>query len=331
MLRSGVGIVNQIGLETTPGTPVAANRYTPTLNWMLKRVLETKTFRGRGSRVPTSKVQHKKMAKGEVSGVLDYNSINYVLAGIFNNPAPVQIGALQAYTRVYTPGLRTVDSSRKTFTVEIGDETAAEQYSFCQLLGLNLGANQDEFTVKSDAIARYPTDNLSLTASPTEVAERPVERNDVNVYLDNSYATLGQTKITEALGETLDIGSKFKEVFVHNSSAGEFYDVIDIPYEAKCSFESVHNSQSRTLVAGITSNPTKWMRWEAIGASLGTHSSVEYFEKIWVDLAYKFDEPEPMENEGEPYAYKFNGTSFPDLAGLGSHMRITTVCGLATL
>lgn len=331
MLRSGVGIVSQIGVESTAGTSVAANRYTPTLNWMLKRMIETKDFRGRGSRVPTTKVQHKKCGKGEVNGVLDYNSIIYLLSGIFPNPTPVQIGALTAYTRVYTPGVRTADSTRKTFTVEIGDETAAEKYAFCQLLGLNLAAGQDDFTVKSDAVSRYPTDNVTLTATPTEIAERPVERNDINVYIDTSNGGLGGTQVTEAFAESLDVGSKFKEVFVHNRTAGEFYDVVEIPYAAKFSFETAHNAQSRSLIAEITNNPTKWIRWEAIGASLGTHSSVEYFEKIWIDLAVKFEEPEPLENEGDPYGYKYVCQSVPDLAGLGSHLRITVVNSIATL
>jgi hypothetical protein len=196
---------------------------------------------------------------------------------------------------------------------------------------LSLAASQDGFTVKSDAISRYPTDNTTLTATPTEIAERPVERNDVDVYIDTSYANLGSTKLTEALAENFDCGTKFKEVFVHNSAAAEFYDVIEIPYEAKYSFETVHNAQSRTLVAAITTNPTKWIRWAAVGNLLGNVSSVDYYEKIWIDMAFKFDAPEPMENEGEVYGYKFNGTTYPDSAGLGSHMRITVTNGIATL
>lgn len=331
MLRSGVGIVSQVGVETTPGTPVAANKFLPTLSFMPKRKIDTKDFRAAGSRVPTTKVHHKRMAGGEVSGVLDYNSIIYLLSGIFNNPAATQIGALTAYTRVYTPGLRTADSSRKTFTVEVGDATAAEKYAFTQLLGFNLAAGQDDFTVKSDLISQYPTDNVTLTASPTTVPERPVQRGDITVYMDDTYGALGTTAVTEALAESLDLGPKFKEVFVHNAAAPAFYDVIDIPYAGKFSFDTVHNTQSRTLIASLVNNPTKWIRWEAIGAFLGTNASINYYEKIWIDMCVKFEEPEEKINEGEPYGYSYKAATFPDEAGLQSHMRITIVNSLASL
>lgn len=330
-IRSAVGIVNQIGIETTPGTLVPANRYTPTLNWILKRKIDTKSFRGRGSRINTTKVQHKRMASGSVEGVLDYNSIIYLLSGIFNDPSPAQIGSLQAYQRIYTPGVRTADNSRKTYSVECGDATAAEKYAFCQLLGLNLDAKQDDFSVKSDAIARYPADNLSLTASPVEVAERPVQRADINLYMDTSFGALGTTQITEAQGESFNIGNKFKDVFFHNRSAGEFADVVEIPYEPKFSFETAHNAQSRALVAEITGNPFKWFRWEARGGLLGVDNSFNIYELIQIDIAVKFDEPEPLDNNDEIYAYKYNAEGLPDTAGLGSYMQVKVINGRATL
>lgn len=330
-VRSAVGIVNQIGVETTPGTLVPGNRYTPTLNWILKREIETKNFRGRGSRVNTTKVQHKRMANGSVEGVADYNSIIYLLSGIFNNPTATQISSLQAYQRIYTPGVRTADNSRKTYSVECGDETAAEKYAFCQLLGLTLDAKQDDFTVKSDAIARYPVDNSSLTATPTNIPERPVQRADINVYIDDSVGELGDTQITEAQAENLTIGNKFKDVFFHNREAGEFADVVEIPYEPKFYFETAHNAQSRALIADITNNPFKWIRWEAQGALLGTVSSVDYYELIQIDLAVRFDSPEPLENNDEIYAYKYNCEGFPDIGGLDSYMTVKVINGIATL
>ena len=330
-VRSAVGIVNQIGVETTPGTLVAANRYTPTLNWNLKRTIETKNFRARGSRVNTTKVQHKRMAEGSVEGVLDYNSIIYLLSGLFNDPSPSQIGALQAYERIYTPGVRTADSSRKTYSLECGDATAAEKYAFLQLLGLNLQAQQDDFTVSSNAIARYPVDNASLTASPVEVAERPVQRADINLYMDNSFGSIGTTQITEAQSESLEIGNKFKDVFFHNRSAGEFADVVEIPYEPKFSFETAHNAQSRALVADIINNPFKWFRWEARGALLGVDNSVNIYELIQIDIAARFDAPEPLDNNDEIYAYKYNLEGMPDTAGLTSYMKVKVVNGRATL
>lgn len=330
MDRGAVNFVSQIGVESVPGTAVAANRFLPTLSWMLSREREIKKFRARGAKVDTSHVPHKQMSRGSVEGVLDYNSCIYLFDGLFNAATPVQIGALAAYTREWTPGVRTADSTPKTFTVERGDSVACEDYAHTQLTNFTLEAGQDDFTVKSDAIARYPADNQVLSGGVTSIAERPVERNDINVYIDDDFASLGTTQITQALDESITLTDKFKEFFVHNRTAPEFADIVETPYAPTGHFSTVHNAQSRTLVAAISANPFKWVRWQAIGASLGTSGS-ERFETIQFDMCVKFDTPEVIDDEDGPLGYKYNFTMMPDMAGLGSFMKITSICSLATL
>jgi hypothetical protein len=331
MNRGAVNQVGQIGVESTSGTAVAANRYTAALSWLMGREGETGRTRARGSKVNTTHVRKKEMAKGSVEGVLCYNSHPYIFDSLFNPATPSQIGALTAYTRVWTPGVRTADSTGKTYTVEVGDATACEDYAYAKVLGFDLEASQDEFSVKGPLISRAPVDNQSLSGSITTIAERLVERNDINLYIDTTYGGLGGTQFTEPLSESVSIGEKFKEFFVHNRSAGEFHDIVEVLYEPIFKFSSVHNSQSRTLIALLNTNPYRWIRWEAIGQSLGTHSAVEYFEKIWIDMCVKFDTPARIEDEDGPLGYDYSCTMMPDDAGLGSYMRITSVSALAAI
>jgi hypothetical protein len=325
MNRGGVNRVSYIGVESTSGTAVAANRFLPTLSFDLAPDRQTKKFRARGAKVNTSHVKHKEMSKGMAEGVLDYNSFPYLCDSLFNPATATQIGAITAYTREWTPGVRSADSTGKTFTVEIGDATACEDYAYTKAINLDIEAGEDEFTIKSGLIARAAVHNQSLAGSPTEVTERPVERNDVDVYIDDTYGGLGGTKFTECLNESISLGDKFKEFFVHNSAASEFHDIVEIAYEPTFKFSTVHNAQSRSLIAALSTNPYKWIRWVAIGASLGTHLSVEYFEKIQFDMCVKFDNPEPINDEDGPMGYTFNCTMMPDTAGLGSFMKITSV------
>lgn len=327
--RGAVNYVSQFGVETVNGTLVPANRFTPTLSWMLARETEIKKFRARGNKVDSTHVVHKRMAKGAVEGVLDYNSIPYVLSGLFNDPTAVQIAALTAYTREYIPGIRTADGTRKTYSVERGDATAAEKYAFVQPMNLNIESGQDEFTVKSDLMSRFPVDNSTLTATPTVVPERPVERNDVNLYIDGTFAGLGTTLVTQALEESLSLGEKFKEFFVHNRTTPEFADIVEVPYEPTFSFSTIHNAQSRTLIAELLNNPYKFIRWQAIGASLGI-ATTERFETIQIDMCVKFDNPEIIDDEDGPLGYKYNCTMFEDTS-LGSFMKITSINSRATL
>ena len=324
MNRGGVNRVTQIGVETTSGTAVAANRFTPTLSWNLQRMRDTKKNRAQGSKTPSNHVIHKKMANGSVEGILDYNSIIYLLDSLFN-AASANL-ASGAYTRTYTPGVRSADGTGKTYTVEDGDSTACEDFPYVKVTSLEIGATQDDFTVSGNLISRYPVDNQSLASSPTVIPELPVERNDINLYIDDSFAALGGTQITEALEEQLTIPDKFIEFFVHNRTAGEFHDIVERDYEPTFSFSTVHNSQSRSLIAAIDANPNKWLRWEAIGPTVGSTTAM-----IRIDMCVKFDTPERIGESDSPLGYKYSCSLMPDDAGLTSYMVITSRNGLATL
>lgn len=324
MLRSGVDIVNQIGAETTPGTAVAANRFLPTLNFNPKRDIQTKNFRGAGSKVTTSKSQGKKMSNGDYDGVLDYNSIVYILAGLF--PFTVQpIGTSGGHQWTFICGARASDLGRKTYTIEVGDATAATRYAFAQLTSFGLNATQDDFSIKGNLIARYPEDNLVLTANPTTRTERPVDRDDVDVFIETTYAALSNrtNKITEVFAESLEIGDKFAPAFFHNRSTPQFADVVEKSYAPKFSFETAHNAQSRALLADLTNNPWRYIRWEAFGNQIGLDASTPVIELIDFDMSVKFDSPEEMTNDGDPYAYKFNCEPMYD--GTNPHLSIQVI------
>lgn len=326
MNRGAVNRVTQIGIETTSGVSVPATKFLPTLSWMLKRQVDNKKFTAQGSKVPSTHVRHKTMSKGNVEGVLDYNSLPYILDSLFGAATPT-LGS-GAYTRVYTPGVRSADSTGRTYTVEDGDSTACEDYPYTKVISWDVEASQDDFTTKGNLIARFPSDGQTLASlsGSAIVAENPVERNDVNLYIDDSFGSIGGTQVTEALSESWSIPEKFQEFFVHNRTAGEFYDIVEKRYEPTFKFSTVHNSQSRTLIAALTSNPYKWIRWEAIGGTVGSTTAM-----IRVDMAVKFDSPEIVDGDDGPLGYDYNCSMMPDDAGLTSFMVVTVRNGIATL
>lgn len=325
MERSSTGIVSQIGRESTPGTPVAANKLLKSISFNLKQKFSNQKMRAQGNRTPTVLARHKQWAEGDYEGILDYNTLPYILDCIFNAASPTS-PATGAYQRVYTPGTTSADSSRKTLTVEVGDATAADQYAFVQIQSFSMEATQEDFNIKGSLISKYPTLNGSLTATPTVVAERPVQRTDVNLYLNDTYGDRGTTQLTKAQSEMLDISEKFIAAWFHNRAITSFTDVVEKDYEPTFEFTLSHDSASRSLLASIAANPEKFMRWEARGALIADTT----YELIQIDLALRFDEPEEIKDSDGVYAYKYKCTAMPN-TDLGSYMTIKTINTIATL
>lgn len=334
MGRPNVDIVSQIGLETTSGTAVPATRFLPTISFMPKLKRETKQFKAQGSKYSTSSVVHKKSGEGTYEGVLDYNSLIYIMNGLVvpvTTPAAI-VGSTTGKLWAFLPLSRALDNP-KTYTIEKGDNVAVDTYAYGQLTSLNVSLTQDDAKVSGGLIARTMVPNGTQTATPTEIAERPVERGQIDVFLDTSYAGIGTTQITDAFEEEIQLGEKFKPKFVHNSTYQSFKDTIEVAPSLVYSFIQEHNSQSRAqLAALISADAWAWLRVRCKGLDLSTAVDGSVTELVQFDLAGKFTEPEEIPDvaNGGVYGYKYHFVALHDSA-MGRAWRVSvqnTLTGL---
>src|SRR5882672_2251604 len=170
MGRPDVIIVSQIGMETVPGTAVPANRFLPTVHFWPKLKRETKQFRAGGDKYDTSSVRSKQHAEGVFDGFLDYNSFIYILNGLtvpVTSPTTPS-GSTTARKWSYLPLSRQLDNP-KTYTIEVGDATAVDQYAYGQLTSLTVQLGQDELKYNGNLIAQTMTPNLTQTNTLNEI------------------------------------------------------------------------------------------------------------------------------------------------------------------
>lgn len=336
MGRPSVTIVSQLGVETTPGTAVAANRFVPTISWMPKLKVENKEFRAQGNKYNTTSVQHKKSAGGTYEGVLDYNSVIYVLNGL-TVPVTVPVavaGSTTAKKWAYRPLSRQLDNP-KTYSVEVGDAIAVDQYAYGQLTSLTTSWGQDDLKISGAMIARTMVPNQTQTASPTAIAERPVERGQVDVFVDTAFGSIGTTQVTDPFEEEFALGEKFKPKFVHNSQFQSFKEAIEIAPSLVFSFIEEHNAQGRSRLAGLINNGTQmqYLRIKCQGIDLSTAQDNSVRELIQWDVAGKFTEPEEIKDvlNGGVYGYKYNFVALDDPTGMGRPWQVDVINTLTAL
>lgn len=215
-----------------------------------------------------------------------------------------------------------------------GDDTGSAPY-FIEFTGTLGGANQAEVTTDVTNLglgAGAGTAVVSTTqaggvaSALTTVAQRPVSRMQVDVYVDDTAGALGTTKVTSAYNAGFSIGAKWAAFFAMNTDFPSFQDLVHIAADISGRFSTAHNAQSRALYNEIASNPTKFVRIEAIGENIGTSAD----EMIRVDFAAKFGTPEKQELDGAVFGYNYNWGVIHD-SDLGSAWKLRVQNRLSAL
>lgn len=200
-LRSSINQQVQLGLETPGafGTPVPANKLIEAWEWTLGMKPDTKQFRATGRRYATASEELTEMAEGKVKGQGCYNSLSYLLAGLYGLPTTtLHTGAAASYDQVWTPPIQGAQSPQ-ALTIQQGDANYAEQYAYGLVTGFSYEVSRKaEIAVTGDLMMQQETD-AALTAAPTPIPTVPMVGKHFNLYLDATSAGIGGTQIVNPI------------------------------------------------------------------------------------------------------------------------------------
>jgi len=265
---SGRGSVNrqiQIGVETTPGTAVPANKLLPSMSLVLSPEIDNKEYRAQGFKLSTAnKIIHFD-GGAALTGPLNYSEIVYLLntlvLGVITTPG----GGTLSRKHKFSPTATGTDAF-KTLTVQEGDSTAAIQMAYGLLVDFGLTVNDAGADVTGTLIGYAPT-NVTLTATPTTIAQLPIGPREIDIYIDPTFGAIGTTKVSDALSFQFSIGNKQVKKRVLNTTYQSFKDTVEGVPTLQAGFVTEHNLQSRNIYAGVTaaSNPVQYVRLKATG------------------------------------------------------------------
>lgn len=264
----GRGTVNrqvQVGVETTPGTAVPANKLLPSTNFTLSPDIEPRLFRAQGWKIPTATKIVGFDGGGTVTSPLNYTEIiylfNMIVTGVITTPG----GGTLSRTHTFTPTATGTDAF-KTLTVQEGDGTAATQTAHIFLPELSVTATDDSAEVSGTVVGYAPT-VTTLTASPATIAQKPIGPRELDVYIDAIGGTIGTTKVSDALGYSFSVSALRQKKRVLNTTYTSFKDTTDTPVELTAAITTEHNLQSRDIFAAqtVSSSPVYLVRLKATG------------------------------------------------------------------
>jgi hypothetical protein len=249
MVRPYVSQGVQIGVESTSGTAVPANKKLMAYKIDPQIAVETTEYRPSGYLVPTASAIVTEATEADFEGPIDFNNIVYPLSSLFgaatvSQPAAVPSPTVYEWQWNFTgKGLITP----KTYSVEVGDSTRAVKFSFGAFSDMELSIERTgDSTVSGSMLGRSLTTAATLTATPTEVEMIPVHNDQWNVY-------------SAATGAGLTAGTKFNNMYSVGLSFGDILATEYTLNSANSSFNSLYINEdpsfewNMTLAADATS------------------------------------------------------------------------------
>jgi hypothetical protein len=323
--RATIGQTQQIGVETTEGTSVAANKQLQSLSFALSPQIETQRFKPMGAKYDSLVIPGKDYSQADISGFATYEELQYLFASALVKVTP---------TTVLTTGkLWTFEPSNitedvvATYTVEQGSSVRAQKAVGVLVTDFDITFTRDSVEVSGTALGQFFTDGITLTATPTALPLLPVLPSTVSVYLDTTFAGLGTTKLLRVLEAEWAVGSRFGPLWTLNGALTSYAAHIETELDATLRLLLEADSTGMGLLTNLRAGSSVFVRIEAIGNVIGAGTAVN---KLTIDLPVKVEEVSSLDDSDGVYAVEYNCRIVQDATG-GKNMSVKLTNAQATL
>lgn len=293
-----------IGVETTPGTSVAASTKLNSISIEPSAKVKSDVFKPLGMKANTVSILNQEWATAKISGVLDFNEIPYMLASALTSATPVTATGESTWT--FTPSATGADSP-KTYTIEQGSAVRAHKITYGIVDALDLQFARDSIKLSGEMLAQKLTDGITMTASPTSPTQMVASAANVNVYLDNASADLGTTKLTRALKAGWKLSGRYGPLWVMDRANGSFVTHVETEPKLEVTLLVEADASGMAELANLRSGATRFLRIEVTGPTI---TSNPY--SFVIDTAIKWTDIGNFSDESGVYAITYTGTAVYD-------------------
>lgn len=261
----------QLGVESTPGTAVAANKKPAAMSITGGIKMESENFVAIGNKYPSFVIPGREWAEWKIAGRPTYGELPYLLASIFKSVTATADGAT-AKLWTFAPALAAEDTVQ-TYTLERGSSDRAQKAAYFMITELGFKFARTGIEINGAAISQRLTDGITLTASPTAIETNPVPvlGSQVSVYFADSWAGLaGAAASTRVLEAEWKAGNRFDHLWVLDSSKASYVAHVEDTPNLTGDITIQANATGMAMLDVMRNATRKWMRIVATGADITT-------------------------------------------------------------
>lgn len=272
--RAIVYEANQLRVEATPGTdPGTGTKLMGALNFDLAVEADLDVFGPMGQKFDTLSVLNREWVSGGVTGRPTYTEIIYPLSSIMATPITTTPGgATTARQHVFEISNASADAY-KTFTLERGQQGAGlgEKSTNVALTELGITVSRDSgMDMSGNAIGRAMTTGVTTDAAPTAIDLVPIMPGQVSVYLDDTAAGIGTTKLLRDFEIEWRIGDRRAPIWPINAALVSYDGTIETRPAPTVRLTLGNDTVGQGILTTMRNGAKKFVRIEAIGPLIET-------------------------------------------------------------
>lgn len=319
--RTTVTELTQIGVESTYGTAVSAGKRLPSLSFDFGIKVNIDAYRPKGDKFNTIHALGKEWTEGKIGGGATYSELHYIFSSLLAYASPAQQSSTTAYkwTHQMSP---TAPDTVKSFTVEVGSSVHAHKIAGVQVTELMLTGTRESIELSGTALGTAIADDITLTSSPTAIAQVPMLPKEFDVYLDSSSGSIGTTKLTRCLKWSWTIGNRFSPLWVVNSANASFVALNENAVTAQVKLLVEADDEGMALIDYARTGATVYGQ---IKGTSGTNAGTAIPYSVLINNALQVADVSEFSDEDGVQAVELTLDIVDDAAGLGYANKIELI------
>jgi hypothetical protein len=304
-----------LGVETTPGTPVAVTKRLPCIYAEVTPDIPVRLFRPQGMRFGQDTTLEKEMSGFRYEGAFGFNDLTYILSSLLG----VATGTWTFLPAPFAP------DTVKAYTFGIGTAAAAEGFSYGIFNSLSARFSKTEASLSGDGFGKKIDEAFSVGAV-TDLVKSPASPKKVSVYLASSTAGLAAGKLTRCLSVEWYVRNMFGQLFTLDEAEDSFSNKVNLAPEIGMNIVLAHDSVSKGVITDMRAQTQKFARIIVNGRTIGAGPGAY---KAQITMPIFAIEPRPSNEQGvvgRSYNFAADYES-----GLGSAIEVVLTNEVATL
>ena len=284
----------QIGVESTPGTAVAATKRFQGTSIDDEMQVTSQDFTPEGSKYVTIVAEQKEWSQLAVKGYPGFGDMTYLLSSLMSTATSTtqfMDGATPTgvYKWVFDTDPNNPDNP-KTYTIEKGSSVRAHRYANCIMREFGLKFTRSAADVTGQFLGTRIEDGVSLTGGVTPIELSPMLASGYDFFIDPTSAALGTTKIGRLFSGDFKVGARYGPVWPVDSAQTSFAATVETKPTATYTAIVAADTAGLAYINTMRNSGTVFARVRNIGQTLysaGTYASTPLMQQFTLDFAIK--------------------------------------------